>query len=40
MVVREYIHVENNEDEDIHLKTMECEDIVSFIVSFFFFVES
>ena len=34
MVVREDIHVEDNDDEDIHLKTMECEDIASFIVSF------
>ena len=34
MVVREDIHVEDNDDEDIHLKTMECEDIVSFVVSF------
>ena len=34
MVVREDIHVEDNDDKDIHLKTMECEDIVSFVVSF------
>ena len=34
MVVHEDIHVEDNDDEDIHLKTMECEDIVSFVVSF------
>ena len=34
MVVREDIHVEDNDGEDIHLKTMECEDIVSFVVSF------
>ena len=34
MVVREDIHVEYNDDEDIHFKTMECEDIVSFVVSF------
>ena len=34
MVVREDIHIEDNDDEDIHLKTMECEDIVSFVVSF------
>ena len=34
MVVHEDIHVEDNDDEDIHLKTMECEDIVSLIVSF------
>ena len=33
MVVREDIHVEDNDDEDIHLKTMECKDIVSFVVS-------
>ena len=34
MVVQEEIHVKDNDDEDIHLKTMECEDIVSFLVSF------
>ena len=34
MVVREDIHVEDNDSEDIHLMTMECEDIVSFVVSF------
>ena len=34
MVVREDIHVEDNDDEDIHLKTMECEDIASFVVFF------
>ena len=34
MVIHEYIHVEDNDDEDIHLKSMECEDIVSFVVSF------
>ena len=34
MVLREDIQVEDNDDEDIHLKTMECEDIVSFVVSF------
>ena len=34
MVVCEDIHVEDNDDEDIHLKTMECKDIVSFVVSF------
>ena len=34
MVVREDIHVEDNDDEYIHLKTMEYEDIVSFVVSF------
>ena len=25
---------EDNDDEDIHLKTMECEDIVSFEFTF------
>ena len=35
MVVCEDIHVEDNDDEDIHLKTMECKDIVSFVVSFY-----
>ena len=34
MVVHEDIHVEDNDDEDIHLKTMEYKDIVSFVVSF------
>ena len=34
MVVRGDIHVEDNDDDDIHLNTMECEDIVSFVVSF------
>ena len=34
MVVRENIHVEDNDDENIHLKTMECEEIVSFVVPF------
>ena len=34
MVVREDIRVEDNDDEDIHLNTMECEDKVSFVVSF------
>ena len=34
IVVHEDIHVEHNDDEDIHLKTMECEDKVSFAVSF------
>ena len=31
MVVHEDIHVEDNDDEDIHLKTMECKDIVAFV---------
>ena len=34
MVVCEDIHIEDNDDEDIHLKAMECKDIVSFVVSF------
>ena len=34
MLVHEDIHVEDNDDENIHLKTMECKDIVSFVVSF------
>ena len=34
MVVCEDIHIEDNDDENIHLKTMEYQDIVSFVVSF------
>ena len=34
MVVHEDINVEDNDDEDSHLKIMECKAIVYFVVSF------